>query len=554
MSSLGGAMRIDVIDTGAGYDALRENWDAVYAADPHARHFLSWIWLRAYLKRRGRWLILALREKPEGSPYVAFFPLRVVTLQDKKTGRFYDDLVMAGNSAADYTGFITLPRYEDHAIAGFCAFIKEQRWTHFKMDHLCGPPARREAMIRALQGPLVKFRDSTPPIVNNINNSVCPVLTLPSSFEEYLSTSMRSQSREMQKLMRKVESDARYRITQATPETIDRNLTALFDMWRVKWAPSKGAERAEKLIAATREMLMDCFVDGTLEVPVLWYEERPLGAFAHIIDRPKSRILFYITGRDESWLRPSPGLVLHGYCIRRAIEQGFKTYDFLRGDEPYKYVLGGQDEPITCTMFRTRSGDNLQGKLHPLSIGFVYQEALHLYKKGAKTRAEIAFKQVLETVPDHSGAEFNLAKLLFERGNFDDAERAFLTISKKVADPLPALLRLGETRVAQRDYVGAVSAFEDVLSRAPFHHEALYKCGVAMTAAGRHQDAAGIFQRLCGLYSDDTVNMQYSEKARSALLRINASLKPDIAAQASVMLWQKEQEQAPRWSPPRHLH
>lgn len=547
-------MRIDVIDTGAGFDALRQNWDAVYAADPHARHFLSWMWLRAYLKRRGRWFVLALREKQEGAPYVAFFPLRIVTQQDKKTGRFFDDIVMAGNSAADYTGFLTLPDYEDHAVAGFCAFIKEQRWTHFKLDHLCGPPARRDAMIRALQGLLVKFRDSAPPIVNNINNSVCPVLTLPSSFEDYLKTSMRSQSREMQKLMRKVEGDARYRITLATSDTIERDLTALFDMWRVKWAPSKGAERAEKLIAATRAMLMDCFNDGTLEVPVLWHEERPLAAFAHIIDRQKARILFYITGRDESWLRPSPGLVLHGYCIRRAIEQGFKSYDFLRGDEAYKYVLGGQDEPITCTTFKTRSGENLQGKLHPLSIHFVYQQALQLYKNGAKAQAEIAFRQVLDTAPHHSGAEFGLANLMFEKRDFDHAEQAYLSISRKVSDPLPALLRLGETRLAQRDYAGAVTAFEDVTRRAPSHHEALYKCGIALTAAGRRQDAADIFETLQNYHSDDTVNMQYAEKARSALLRLNLALAPPQTTHAPMIFVKTEQQQHRQWTPPKRLH
>ncbi len=547
-------MRIDVIDTGSRFDALRQNWDAVYGADPHATHFQSWIWLRAYLKRRGRWFVLALREKQEGAPYVAFFPLRVVTLQDKKTGRFFDDIIMAGNSAADYTGFITLPEYQDHAVAGFCAFLKEQRWTHLKLDNLCGPPARREAMIRALQGPLVMFRDSAPAIVNNINNSVCPALTLPSSFDEYLNTSMRSQSREMVKSLRKVEGDERYRITISTPETIERDLTALFDLWRIKWAPSKGAERAETLISATREMLMDCFNDGTLEVPVLWHEDRALGALAHIIDRQKSAILFYITGRDESWARPAPGVVLHGYCIRRAIALGFKTYDFLRGDEPYKYVLGGQDQPITSTMFKTRSGDNLQGKLHPLSIRFVYQQALQLYKKGAKGQAEVAFRQVLDAAPDHSGAEFGLANLMFEKGNLEDAAQAYLTISGKVANPLPALLRLGDTRLAQRDYVGAASIFEDVINRAPFHHEALYKCGVAMTAAGRRLDAAGIFETLQNYHSDDMANMQYAEKARSALLRLQLSFVPAEASHGSMMFAMTEPEKNDPGMPPKRLH
>lgn len=548
-------MRIDVIDTRAGFEAVRDSWDAVFAADPYAQHFLSWIWLRAYLSPRGRWFILALREKPEGSPYVAFFPLRVVTQQDKKTGRFFDEIIMAGNFAADYTGFITRPEYENNAVAGFCAFIKEQRWTHLKLDYLCGPPTRRDAMVRALQGPLVMFRDSTPKSPNNINNCVCPVVTLPATFDEYLETHMSSQTRQkLRRFLRKVESDDSYRITFATPATIDRDMDILFDLWRTKWAPFKGKERTEKLIYATREMLMDCFADGTLDLPVLWHGERPLGALANILDRQKGVVLFYITGRDESWTTPSPGLILHGYCIRRAIDMGFKEYDFLRGNEPYKYMFGPQERPITCTLFKTRSGENLQDKLHPFSVRFVYEQALRLYKTGAKAQSEVAFRQVLETVPDHSGAEFGLANLLFEKGDFHEAEISYLSISRSVADPLPALLRLGETRLAQKNYPGAVKAFQDVTTRAPFHREALYKCGIALVAAGRRNEAAGIFEKLQSYHSDDTVNMEYAEKAKAALARIRMSVAPASTLAGSVIVTGRESEQNRRWVPPKVLH
>ncbi|TGU07766.1 hypothetical protein EN799_67610, partial [bacterium M00.F.Ca.ET.156.01.1.1] len=81
-------------DTDAGFEAVRENWESVFMADPHARHFLSWGWLRDYMPRRRRWFVLALRERSEGSPYVAFFPLRIVSEPDKKTGRFHDSIVI----------------------------------------------------------------------------------------------------------------------------------------------------------------------------------------------------------------------------------------------------------------------------------------------------------------------------------------------------------------------------------------------------------------------------------------------------------------------------
>src|SRR5262245_35934101 len=84
----GGRMRIDVIESLSDLENIRDQWDRVYLSDPHAQYFLSWTYLYSYLRRRGRWFILALREKEQGSPYVAFFPLRIITNHDPKTGLF----------------------------------------------------------------------------------------------------------------------------------------------------------------------------------------------------------------------------------------------------------------------------------------------------------------------------------------------------------------------------------------------------------------------------------------------------------------------------------
>jgi CelD/BcsL family acetyltransferase involved in cellulose biosynthesis len=39
----------------------------------------------------------------------------------------------------------------------------------------------------------------------------------------------------------------------------------------------------------------------------------------------------------------SLGIASHAFAVREAIADGFKVYDLLRGDEPYKYDLGAVD-------------------------------------------------------------------------------------------------------------------------------------------------------------------------------------------------------------------
>jgi len=518
-------MLIEVIDTPEAFEAVRPQWEEVFEADPHAQHFLSWTWLNRYLGHRRRWFILALRENVDAR-YVAFFPLRLQTRRDKD-GFFYDEIIMAGNYAADYTGFIADPAYEDRAVAGFAAYLKRQNWTEIKFDYFGGPPSRRIALIKALQGPEVMFRDSKRSNPNNIDNCVCPVIALPETWESYLEQHMSAQTRQkLRRFLRKVEGDPAYRIAFATPETIDRDLDILFDFWRIRWQPQKGAEMTERLVRASREMLMDCFADGNLDVPVLWYENRPLGALANIIDRQKKAILFYITGRDEEWKLPSPGLVLHGTCIRRAIDDGFRSYDFLRGNEPYKYMFGVEERPISCTLFRTRDGRNLGGVLNPRSIRHVYEMSIDDYHKGKKADAEIGFRQILQSAPAHRGAEFGLANLMFEKGDLAAAEASYRALAPRLADPAPVLVRLGDVLLATGRNGDAAETFRDICRKAPGHREARYKWGVALVAEKRFNDAAAVLEPLVALPSAEDSDRRYAEKARALLLRIAPALTP----------------------------
>jgi CelD/BcsL family acetyltransferase involved in cellulose biosynthesis len=47
--------------------------------------------------------------------------------------------------------------------------------------------------------------------------------------------------------------------------------------------------------------------------------------------------------------------MVHAY-ISRALAEGVRQFDFLRGDEPYKYEWGAHDEPIQRLLIRRRDG------------------------------------------------------------------------------------------------------------------------------------------------------------------------------------------------------
>jgi CelD/BcsL family acetyltransferase involved in cellulose biosynthesis len=58
-------------------------------------------------------------------------------------------------------------------------------------------------------------------------------------------------------------------------------------------------------------------------------------------------ILVYNSGYDPlSYRSLSPGIVVTARSIEHAIEQGRGTFDFLRGDEEYKYRFGAHDTEV----------------------------------------------------------------------------------------------------------------------------------------------------------------------------------------------------------------
>ena len=54
----------------------------------------------------------------------------------------------------------------------------------------------------------------------------------------------------------------------------------------------------------------------------------------------------YNSAFDPSAGRVSPGVVLVSLLIERAIATGKTIFDFLKGDEPYKFRLGAEPRPL----------------------------------------------------------------------------------------------------------------------------------------------------------------------------------------------------------------
>ena len=63
-------------------------------------------------------------------------------------------------------------------------------------------------------------------------------------------------------------------------------------------------------------------------------------------------VALYNSGFDPERAALSPGLILLAHVIRDAIERGRRRFDFLRGEERYKYDFGPTPEEVYAVTIR----------------------------------------------------------------------------------------------------------------------------------------------------------------------------------------------------------
>jgi tetratricopeptide (TPR) repeat protein len=437
-------VHIDIIETLPSLAKLEDNWNAVYDADDEAQIFLSWKWLNGWLSCiSGPWFILAAKAG-EGAdlPYVAFVPLRLQSTIEKSD--VFGDMRMGGNFAADYTGLICRPEMENKVIPAFARYVRQMNWARLNLDNLRMSERRVRLLLACF--PKAGFRCTEVTRINKvdgIDNSLCPYVTLPNDWHAYLESLSTNTRQKIRRLLKQVDAQGEYRITVATPETFAQDLKTLLGFWETKWRPRKG-DRVDSLVHSNGAMLTRSFESGLVYLPTFWHGDRAVAALATLVDPRKRTYSFYMTGRDETFDGPPPGVILHAFSIRHAIERGYCEYDFLRGNEPYKYSFGCAERKIHSTVLETRNGRNLGGRIDPRSIADVLKQATELHKKGKSADAELGYRRILEVQPKHADTLHRLGQLLAAKGDFAAAKRLFRTLTMVRPDAAKAWQCLGQ--------------------------------------------------------------------------------------------------------------
>jgi len=349
---------IEVIEDRLGFASLEGNWNDIYLRDPDAQIFLSWEWLNQLYDRRDEVVfILAFKTDKKNDEYQAFFPLRKRIEYDKKANRFYSFFAMAGNDWADYTGIVCDPNCEQQAISEFCQFLVQMPWHQIHFSCLKMSPQRAQ-MLTAEFGDDEEFSVKSRPLLDNRGETdltLCPRIALPDSFEKYLSDSVGSNTRQkIRRYTRKINADDKLAIRESTDRTITDDLNTFAQYWCERFREIKGSN-VYQLADTYVTILEQGYQSGNMFLHCFTVDNHPIAIHASYMDREKDTVLFFVGARTANTNNIPAGLILHAYTIEWAIGQQYKCYDLLRGNEPYKYTLGGEDGQVLNTIVERKN-------------------------------------------------------------------------------------------------------------------------------------------------------------------------------------------------------
>ena len=178
----------------------------------------------------------------------------------------------------------------------------------------------------------------------------CPYIPLPTDWETYLAGIDKKQRHEIRRKMRRLSEydlSTRWYIVEDGIK-LDDEINDFLDLMAKD--PRKAKFLTESMWKQMRAVMHSAFREGWLQLCFLEVDGEKAAGYLNF--DYKNQIWVYNSGLDPRFYELSPGWVLLGYLLQWSIENGRAAFDFMRGEEEYKYRFGAVDRRVVRLLAR----------------------------------------------------------------------------------------------------------------------------------------------------------------------------------------------------------
>jgi CelD/BcsL family acetyltransferase involved in cellulose biosynthesis len=311
-----------------------ESWDRVVARSPTPSPFMRWAWHQAWAESAAphevdEAFVVALYDG-EGT-LDALMPMSVRQVRFRRARARALGWAIDGIGAPDH---LDIPVAPGASLDAVLPLVEDLPWDVMILANVAADAPGVVQLSSALHRRGLSVR--------RMATDPCPYLDLPADWDAYLAALSPSRRETIRRKERRLRRQHTVSVTDYVPERLDDGWRLLRTLHAQRWEGG-GVLAHPRLDHLLRRFTSELAVRDEVWLTTLDVDGAPVAAWYGFAWN--DTVYFYQSGRDPQWEPASVGLVLMSLMIRRAIDRGYRRFDFLRGREAYKLSWTSTERP-----------------------------------------------------------------------------------------------------------------------------------------------------------------------------------------------------------------
>lgn len=325
-------MRIEWFRDPEIFARLEPEWNTLLTRSATDTIFLTNEWQRTWWECLGDGELYLVTVREDDGTLVGIAPLFAETTSTSERA-----LALVGCvDVSDYLDVIVAREHTESVYRALLDTLLRDDFPRWDWLHLCNLPAASPTNTQ-----LKMLAEARGLMVQHGVRDVAPILELPATWDAYLDSLDKKQRHEIRRKLRRVQETQPRWYTIDRADDLDQAIGDFIELHKQS-RPDKNVFMDVRMRGFFERLARALFARGWLQLSFLEIGGARAAAIMNFIYN--NNVLVYNSGYDPvQYGAYSPGIVLFAYSIQDAITAGRRRYDFLRGNEEYKYRLGARD-------------------------------------------------------------------------------------------------------------------------------------------------------------------------------------------------------------------
>jgi len=330
-----------VIKKEVEWDAIQDDWKALYASSPYSSIPLDFDWLRGWwrifgtLYGTGGLRIVAVWR---GSRLIGAVPLYVGRGMGGSLGTRHLRFISTGEeeheeTCPDYLNLLCLPGEEAVCADAIWSEVGRMDWDHLEFLDL----TENSPLLRGI---------TLPHNARSFSRGSCPIADLTGGFEAYLKRLSLKSRQQARRVLREGEAGAHFEVADVNQAagSFDDLVKLHQERWTLDCQP--GVFAAPRFTEFHRNLIQEWLPSGRAILARLSVAGVPVAVLYGFVNGLKFDLYQLGVRREPASLVHSPGILANLLLMRALTERGVTAYDFLRGSASYKLRLATRENQL----------------------------------------------------------------------------------------------------------------------------------------------------------------------------------------------------------------